>query len=60
MPLQYMCHINATYIENAVMTQNIPDAALMLRETVPAHVQPTSQWLAYNDSLKTSCTDFNT
>lgn len=54
MPLQYMCHINATYVENAVMTQNIPDAALMLRETVPAHVQPTAQWLAYNDSLKTS------
>lgn len=54
MPLQYMCHINATYIENAVMSQNIPDAALTLRESVPAHVQPTEQWLAYNEQLKIS------
>ncbi|WP_418114346.1 aldose 1-epimerase family protein [Vibrio scophthalmi] len=54
MPLQYMCHINAAYFDNAVMTQNIPDHALQLRETVPAHVQPNEQWLAYNESLKTS------
>lgn len=54
MPLQYMCHINAAYVDNAVMTQNIPDHALQLRETIPAHVQPNEQWLAYNESLKTS------
>ncbi|MGR5238004.1 aldose 1-epimerase family protein [Vibrio alfacsensis] len=54
MPLQYMCHINAAYFENAVMTQNLPDEAFALRESVPAHVQPTQQWLAYNESLKTS------
>ncbi|MGI2258854.1 aldose 1-epimerase family protein [Shewanella sp. GXUN23E] len=51
MPLQYMCHINATYQEGAVMTQNLPDEAFMLRQSVPAHVQPTPQWLAYNQAL---------
>lgn len=54
MPLQYMCHINAAYFENAVMTQNLPDEAFALRESVPAHVQPTEQWLAYNENLKVS------
>ncbi|WP_028021764.1 aldose 1-epimerase family protein [Enterovibrio calviensis] len=54
MPLQYMCHINTAYIADAVMTQNIPDHAFQLRETIPAHVQPNEQWLAYNENLKTS------
>ncbi|GAK87409.1 putative uncharacterized protein STY3991 [Vibrio ponticus] len=52
MPLQYMCHINAAFIEGAVMTQNIPDSAFNLRESVPAHVKPTQQWLAFNEALK--------
>ncbi|WP_434145033.1 aldose 1-epimerase family protein [Photobacterium leiognathi] len=54
MPVQYMCHINAAYIENAQMSQNIPDNAFILRETIPAHVQPNAQWLAYNEQLKVS------
>ncbi|WP_318473254.1 aldose 1-epimerase family protein [Photobacterium leiognathi] len=54
MPLQYMCHINAAYIENAQMSQNIPDNAFILRESIPAHVQPNAQWLAYNEQLKAS------
>ncbi|WP_223917819.1 aldose 1-epimerase family protein [Vibrio sp. B1REV9] len=54
MPLQYMCHINAAYFENAIMTQNLPNEAFTLRESIPAHVQPTEQWLAYNESLKNS------
>ncbi|PSW41778.1 aldose 1-epimerase family protein [Photobacterium leiognathi] len=54
MPLQYMCHINAAYIENAQMSQNIPDNAFILRESIPAHVQPNEQWLAYNEQLKVS------
>ncbi|MCF1428641.1 MAG: aldose 1-epimerase family protein [Shewanella sp.] len=54
MPLQYMCHINATYVEGAVMSQNLPDEAFVLRQSVPAHVRPTEQWLAYNEALKTA------
>ncbi|ROV62103.1 DUF4432 family protein [Vibrio ponticus] len=52
MPLQYMCHINAAFIEGAVMTQNIPDSAFDLRDSVPAHVKPNQQWLAFNEALK--------
>ncbi|MCL1035840.1 aldose 1-epimerase family protein [Shewanella submarina] len=54
MPLQYMCHINAAYLEGAVMSQNLPDEAFVLRQSVPDHVRPTEQWLAYNETLKTS------
>ncbi|MGL5336831.1 MAG: DUF4432 domain-containing protein, partial [Enterovibrio sp.] len=54
MPLQYMCHINPAYFNNAVMTQNLPNEAFTLRDSVPAHVQPTEQWLAYNQLLSTS------
>ncbi|EEK2406073.1 signal transduction histidine-protein kinase/phosphatase UhpB [Salmonella enterica subsp. enterica serovar Dublin] len=45
MPLQYMCHMNYAYVPNATFRQNIPDTALKLRESVPAHVKPTAQWL---------------
>ena len=48
MPLQYMCHMNYAYVPQATFSQNIPDEALMLRESIPAHVKPTEQWLAFN------------
>lgn len=51
MPLQYMCHTNYAYLENAVMKQNIPDSAFTLRESVPNHVKPTEKWLEYNKKL---------
>ncbi|WP_218921351.1 aldose 1-epimerase family protein [Bacillus massilinigeriensis] len=51
MPLQYMCHTNYAYIENAVMKQNIPDEALRLRESVPGHVKPTEKWLDFNKKI---------
>ena len=51
MPLQYMCHTNYAYIENAVMKQNIPDSAFKLRESIPGHVKPTEQWMDYNRKL---------
>jgi hypothetical protein len=35
----------------ATFSQNIPDAALKLRESVPAHVKPTEQWLAFNQRI---------
>ncbi|WP_334329547.1 aldose 1-epimerase family protein [Companilactobacillus sp. HBUAS59699] len=54
MPLQYMCHMNYAYPENATMTQSVPDDAFKLRESVPSHVHPTKEWLAYNDELKAS------
>lgn len=51
MPLQYMCHMNYAYVPNATFRQNIPDEALKLRESIPAHVKPTEQWLAFNQRL---------
>ncbi|WP_064091164.1 aldose 1-epimerase family protein [Rossellomorea aquimaris] len=51
MPLQYMCHTNYAYLENAVMKQNIPDGAFELRESIPDHVKPTEKWLEYNKKL---------
>ena len=51
MPLQYMCHMNYAYVPQATFSQNIPDEALRLRESVPAHVKPTEQWLAFNQRI---------
>ena len=51
MPLQYMCHMNYAYFENAKLTQSLPNEAFVLRESVPAHVHPTEKWLAYNKEL---------
>lgn len=51
MPLQYMCHMNYAYIPNATFSQNIPDEILRLRESVPSHVNPTAQWLAFNQRI---------
>ncbi|MGY6027321.1 aldose 1-epimerase family protein [Phytobacter sp. AG2a] len=51
MPLQYMCHMNYAYVPDATFSQNIPDEALTLRESVPAHVKPTEQWLAFNQRI---------
>ncbi|MBU3172498.1 aldose 1-epimerase family protein [Clostridium estertheticum] len=52
MPLQYMCHMNYVYVDNAKLTQTLPNEAFMLRESIPAHVHPTKGWLAYNNELK--------
>ncbi|GAF38006.1 aldose 1-epimerase family protein [Lentilactobacillus farraginis] len=54
MPLQYLCHMNYAYVANAEMSSNIPDKAFQLRQTIPAHVHPTPEWLEYNDKLKAS------
>lgn len=51
MPLQYMCHMNYAYVADATFSQNVPDEALTLRESVPAHVKPTEQWLAFNQRI---------
>ncbi len=51
MPLQYMCHTNYAYLENAVMKQNIPNSVFKLRESIPGHVKPTEKWLVYNKKL---------
>lgn len=52
MPLQYMCHTNYAYVENAVMNQNIPASALKPRESIPGHVKPTEKWMEYNKQLQ--------
>lgn len=51
MPLQYMCHMNYAYVAGATFSQNVPDEAIALRESVPAHVKPTAQWLAFSQRL---------
>jgi hypothetical protein len=52
MPLQYMCHTNYTYSHKALMKQNIPDSAFVLRESIPDHVKPTEKWLKFNQKIK--------
>ncbi|QBB13812.1 aldose 1-epimerase family protein [Edwardsiella piscicida] len=52
MPLQYMCHMNYAYVPDALFSQTIPDAALILRESVPAHVVPTPQWQRFTERLR--------
>lgn len=54
MPLQYMCHMNYAYADGGHIEQNLPDEAFQLRQTIPSHVHPTPDWLAYNDKLKAS------
>ncbi|WP_054652683.1 aldose 1-epimerase family protein [Limosilactobacillus equigenerosi] len=54
MPLQYMCHMNYAYQDQAQISSNIPDEAFTLRQTIPAHVHPNEDWLAFNDELKQS------
>lgn len=51
MPLLYMCHMNYAYVENGVMSQNIPSSAWKLRQTIPAHVKPTPQWTKLNQKI---------
>ena len=51
MPLQYMCHINYAYIENATFSQNLPQEVWRLRESIPGHVHPTKQWIAFTQKL---------
>ena len=54
MPLQYMCHMNYAYSDQGIISQNFPDEAFTLRQTIPGHVHPTEDWLAYNETLKES------
>ncbi len=51
MPLIYMCHMNYAYVENGLMQQNIPNNAFCLRQSIPAHVKPTSEWQAFNEAI---------
>ncbi|HEI8865644.1 TPA: aldose 1-epimerase family protein [Serratia odorifera] len=51
MPLQYMCHMNYTYVAGATFRQNLPGSVLQLRESIPAHVKPTPSWLAFTQRL---------
>lgn len=52
MPLQYMCHMNYAYVDNAIISSNIPEKSFKLRESIPAHVKPTPKWLKYNEDIK--------
>lgn len=52
MTLQYMCHLCYAYVGDAVMSSNIPDEAFQLRTSVPDHVHPTPEWLAFTQDLQ--------
>ncbi|TDQ57591.1 uncharacterized protein DUF4432 [Mesocricetibacter intestinalis] len=52
MPLQYMCHMNYCYEHGAELSQNIPESAVQLRRTIPAHVKPTPEWLDFNQRIQ--------
>ncbi|WP_239519515.1 aldose 1-epimerase family protein [Arcanobacterium phocisimile] len=51
MPLQYMCHMNYAFVENGVMSENLPAGAFQLRRSVPAHVTPTPRWSEINEQI---------
>lgn len=57
MPLQYMCHMNYAYVEGGTFRQSIPDDAIRIRETVPAHVHPTPAWTELNEKIKAGTVD---
>lgn len=54
MPIMYMCHMNYAFVKDGNISSNIPNEGFKLRESVPGHVHPTKEWLAYNDELKES------
>ena len=59
MPLQYMCHMNYAFEPGGKITQNLPADAFKLRESVPAHVHPTENWLKLNADIKAGNRDAN-
>lgn len=59
MPLQYMCHMNYAFVTNGKITQNLPVEAFKLRESVPAHVKPTENWLKINADIRAGNRDAN-
>ncbi|MGJ3508104.1 aldose 1-epimerase family protein [Enemella sp. A6] len=60
MPLQYMCHMNYAYVEDARFTQSMNEEVFHLRDTVPAHVQPTPEWEELNAEIQRGEVDFST
>lgn len=54
MPLQYICHMNYAYHDQAKLSQSVSDNVFKLRQSIPGHVHPTPEWLAYNQRLKDS------
>lgn len=54
MPLQYLTHINYKFVEGAKITQNISDDAFELRTSIPDHIHPTKEWLAFTDKVAKS------
>lgn len=54
MPLQYLTHMNYKFVEGAKITQNISDKAFELRTSIPDHIHPTKDWLAFTDQVAKS------
>ncbi|OFJ70959.1 DUF4432 domain-containing protein [Actinomyces sp. HMSC064C12] len=59
MPLQYMCHMNYAFVPGGTMSQNLPEGAFKLRESIPDHVKPTKKWLQLNEDIKAGKKDAN-
>lgn len=60
MPLQYMCHMNYAYVDDASFSSSLDQEVFQLRETVPAHVLPTPAWEALNAEIRSGKADFST
>ncbi|WP_172188118.1 DUF4432 family protein [Lentilactobacillus kribbianus] len=54
MPLQYLTHINYKFVKGAQISQNIPETAFHLRESIPDHIHPTKEWLAFTKQIAAS------
>ena len=54
MDLMYMCHVNFLPADNGEIIQATgwDTADMVLRSSIPSHVKPTPQYLAFLDSLK--------
>ncbi|MGB3127659.1 MAG: aldose 1-epimerase family protein [Pseudomonas sp.] len=47
MELMYMAHMNYAYVPDGRLVQPLAGARVRVRQSVPAHVQPTPEWSAY-------------
>lgn len=52
MELMYMAHMNYAYVADGRLLQPLAGARVRMRESVPAHVQPTPEWSAYMAQLR--------
>lgn len=60
MELMYMAHMNYAYVPGGRLVEPLRGARVRVRESVPAHVQPTPEWSAYMAQLSEDPSRLNT